>query len=311
MLEPGQGAHQGRRHQVPADRGGATALRQPVGDAAGQGGYSSSLSPHHFLLLISSSSPPPHLLLQVAGHAGVTGLLGQVATFQADAARLLEGEAELAAVERCLAAGEGLEIELAEVGRLRARAEQLAWLEETAELLAEAGEASAEAVRALEAAGLALQPCPGVERGLGRLQGLRLALEGWEERAAAVQAAGTKLALVEVERLVGEGEALSSHLPSLDRLREACRRAREWWGRAEALQVLPSSSFLSSSSSFLSSSPSSLSSSLSSSSRSRRTTRTWTPWRRWWPAGGRCPSGSTRCSTSRHRCCTCTSTLIP
>ena len=33
-----------------------------------------------------------------------------------------------------------------------------------------------------------------------------------------------------------EGEGLLSQLPSLDRLREACKRAREWWGRAEALQ---------------------------------------------------------------------------
>ena len=32
-----------------------------------------------------------------------------------------------------------------------------------------------------------------------------------------------------------EGEGLLSQLPSLDRLREACKRAREWWGRAEAL----------------------------------------------------------------------------
>ena len=36
-----------------------------------------------------------------------------------------------------------------------------------------------------------------------------------------------------------EGEGLLSQLPSLDRLREACKRAREWWGRAEALLQQP------------------------------------------------------------------------
>ena len=95
---------------------------------------------------------------------------------------------------------------------------------------------SVEAVRSLESAGLALQPHPTVERGLSRLAGLRLSLDSWEERAAACLAANPKLGLTEVERLVTEGEALSSSLPSLDRLKESCRKAREWWLKAEALQ---------------------------------------------------------------------------
>ena len=81
-----------------------------------------------------------------------------------------------------------------------------------------------------------MQPHPSVERGLSRLAGLRLSLDSWEERAAACLAANPKLGLTEVERLVTEGEALSSSLPSLDRLKEACRKAREWWLKAEALQ---------------------------------------------------------------------------
>ena len=112
-----------------------------------------------------------------------------------------------------------------------------------------------EAVRSLESAGLALQPHPSVERGLSRLAGLRfdkktknkdlnfsnlndlrLSLDSWEERAGACLVANPKLGLTEVERLVTEGEALSSSLPSLDRLKEACRKAREWWVKAEALQ---------------------------------------------------------------------------
>ena len=71
---------------------------------------------------------------------------------------------------------------------------------------------------------------------LSLLAGLRLSLDSWEERAAACLAANPKLGLTEVERLVTEGEALSSSLPSLDRLKEACRKAREWWLKAEALQ---------------------------------------------------------------------------
>ena len=189
---------------------------------------------------------------RVAGHEGVAGLLQQVgnldllnlmatllqvANFQQEANHLLEKDgAELEAVEKCLERGEGLEIELLEVARLRAKAEQLAWQEEVQELLQEPAEVNLEAVRALEAAGLALQPHPAVERGLGKLAGLRTSMETWETRAAACLAASPKQGLAEVERLVAEGESLSASLPSLDRLRDSCRRAREWWSRAEALQ---------------------------------------------------------------------------
>ena len=63
-----------------------------------------------------------------------------------------------------------------------------------------------------------------------------MSLDSWEERAGACLVANPKLGLTDVERLVTEGEALSSSLPSLDRLKEACRKAREWWVKAEALQ---------------------------------------------------------------------------
>ena len=73
-------------------------------------------------------------------------------------------------------------------------------------------------------------------RNFSNLNDLRLSLDSWEERAGACLVANPKLGLTDVERLVTEGEALSSSLPSLDRLKEACRKAREWWVKAEALQ---------------------------------------------------------------------------
>ena len=73
---------------------------------------------------------------KVAGFTGVCSLLDQAAQFQDEAAKLLQANAlELEFVERCLEKGEELGIELIEVEQLRARADQLAWLEEVAELL--------------------------------------------------------------------------------------------------------------------------------------------------------------------------------
>merc|ERR550525_2217113 len=44
------------------------------------------------------------------------------------------------------------------------------------------------------------------------------------------------MGLLEIERLVKEGESLSTALPVLEKLQESCRKAREWWSKAEALQ---------------------------------------------------------------------------
>merc|ERR550525_2202359 len=44
------------------------------------------------------------------------------------------------------------------------------------------------------------------------------------------------MGLLEIERLVKEGESLSTALPVLEKLQESCRKAREWWVEAEALQ---------------------------------------------------------------------------
>ena len=57
--------------------------------------------------------------------------------FQAEASHLLEEEdhVELEQVDRLLEKGELLEIEMVEIDHLRARADQLAWCNEVAELL--------------------------------------------------------------------------------------------------------------------------------------------------------------------------------
>jgi len=174
---------------------------------------------------------------KVSGHEGVTELLDNVSKFQQEAANLLEREVvEVEEIEKCLETGELLEIDLQEVNQLRSKSDQMTWLEEVKEFIEDPSEITVEASKQLEAAGMSLQPHPNVEKGLFKLKGLRQTLEGWEEKANACLTANPKLGLIEVERLVTEGEALSTALPTLEKLTEACRKAREWWARAEALQ---------------------------------------------------------------------------
>jgi len=174
---------------------------------------------------------------KVSGQEGVCELLRNVAKFKETASRLLEKEkSSLEEVQKCLEKGEMLDIYLPEVERLRARLDQLDWLKEVKEVLEDPSEISTDLLTGLENRGCNLKPRPEVEAGLSRLRGLRVTMDQWESRAGTCLQAANKSNLEEVERLVREGENISSGLPSLERLREACRKAKEWWSRAENLQ---------------------------------------------------------------------------
>merc|ERR1719461_740424 len=174
---------------------------------------------------------------KVTGHDGVADLLDNVSVFQKEAAKILSRDnVDVEDIDKCLEKGEGLEIDLQELVHLKAKSDQLTWLEEVKEFIDDPSEVTVEASKSLEAAGMALPPHPSIERGLAKLKGLRMTLEAWEEKASQCLASSPKMGLLEVEKLVREGESLSTALPVLEKLQDSCRRAREWWARAEALQ---------------------------------------------------------------------------
>ena len=63
---------------------------------------------------------------KVTGHDGVAELLDNVASFQREAGRLLGRDSvEVEDIDKCLEKGEGLEIDLVELGQLKARSDQV------------------------------------------------------------------------------------------------------------------------------------------------------------------------------------------
>ena len=174
---------------------------------------------------------------KVTGHDGVAELLANVTEFKAEAARILNRDAvEVEDIEKCMERGEALEIDLQELSHLRSKCDMLTWLEEVRDFMDDPTEVTVEASKQLEAAGMSLPPHPSIERGLAKLKGLRMTLEAWEKKATDCMTSNPKMGLLDVERLVKEGEILSTALPVLEKLQESCRKAREWWTRAEALQ---------------------------------------------------------------------------
>merc|ERR1719410_2557900 len=174
---------------------------------------------------------------KVTGHDGVADLLDSVSEWQKEAARVLGREAvDVEDIDKCLEKGELLEIDLQELSKLKDKSDQLTWLDEVKEFMDDPSEVTVEASKQLEAAGMALPPHHSIERGLAKLKGLRMTLEAWEEKATDCMTSNPKTGLLEIERLVKEGESLSTALTVLEKLKDSCRKAREWWARAEALQ---------------------------------------------------------------------------
>jgi len=174
---------------------------------------------------------------KVTGQQGVIDLLGKVTKFKADASQLMERDkVTLETVEEMVERGEALDIYLPEVEMLRTRLDQLQWIKEVKEILDDPSEVSSDSLIGLEQRGCNLKPRPDVESGLSRLSGLRMTMDQWETRASSCLQATPKWGLEEVERLVLEGESISNGLPSLEKLKDAIKKAKEWWSRAENLQ---------------------------------------------------------------------------
>ena len=152
------------------------------------------------------SSQLKSLPVKVEGQEGVEKLLENLEKFRAEAARLLESrESTVEEVEKCLTLADGLDIDLEEVGRLKTRKKQLAWIEQAEEAIDDPSDVNVEQLKELEMVGLDLPPHPRVEHCLARLRGLVITLEQWEEKAKTCLASENKYSLVEVEKLVAEG----------------------------------------------------------------------------------------------------------
>ncbi|TRY70876.1 hypothetical protein TCAL_02904 [Tigriopus californicus] len=177
------------------------------------------------------------LPVKVSGREGVQELLEQVDGFQKDAQKLLEmKKPDVSDIEKCLELGVSLEVELTELAALKNKLKQTQWLEEVQELLDDPQTCTFEQLKEVLDSGTDLPAHPDVEKALGEISGLLTQADGWEEKAKLCLAAKPKWSMTDVERLVKEGDAISQGLPGLSALKDALRKAREWWSRAESLQ---------------------------------------------------------------------------
>ncbi len=174
---------------------------------------------------------------KVAGHESVKELLEQVESFQKDAHKLLDlAKPDAKDVEKCIDFGVGLEIELPELNQLKGKHKQTEWLEEVQELLDDPQASSFSQLKEVLDAGTDLPPHPAVEKALAEISGLLTQADAWEVKAKTCLNAKPRWSMSDVERLVREAETISNGLPSLSVLKDAVRKAKDWWTRADAIK---------------------------------------------------------------------------
>ena len=174
---------------------------------------------------------------KVSGQETVIELLEHVQVFQKDARKLLDMEKPGAKdIEKCVEVGVGLDVELPELEQLRSKQKTTEWLEEVQELMDEPGETSFDQMKDVLQAGAELPSNSAVEKALANVSGLLTQADSWEDKAKLCLSAKPRWTMSDVEKLVREGETVSNGLPSLNLLKEALRKAKDWWAKADSIR---------------------------------------------------------------------------
>ncbi|CAL4073717.1 unnamed protein product [Meganyctiphanes norvegica] len=167
----------------------------------------------------------------------VKELLTRVTTFQEEALALLNQEMpDSEALHKMVDTGCTLDIDLAELPRLKHKLQQVEWLEEVEDTCDDSATVTTEQVKRLLQAATTLPPHPKIEKAMAELQQLLNNMELWEEKATQALNAKPGLNVSEGEELVKQAEEVPAHLPSVIALKEAVKRAREWTNKVTAIQ---------------------------------------------------------------------------
>jgi len=171
----------------------------------------------------------------------VKQLLDKVKEFQSKAATVLATELRAderkdAELRELLDLGQGLDIELSELGAVRDRCQQEEWLKRVADAH-EDGTATLEELQEMIASGGALPSHAVIDKALEDLRELVARAEKWQQRAKDCLKNHSDKQLELLEAMAAEADELPVFLPDMATVADLHRKATEWMARAQALQT--------------------------------------------------------------------------
>ncbi|KAG9335221.1 hypothetical protein JZ751_005576 [Albula glossodonta] len=174
----------------------------------------------------------------VISHARqVKELLENVEDFHERAQAALADETpDSSKLQALLDLGGGLDVELAELPRLKQELQQARWLDEVRLTLAEPQRVTLELMKRLIDSGVGLAPHHAVEKAMAELQEILTVSERWEDKARTCLQARPRHSMATLESIVLEAKNIPAYLPNVLALREALQKAKEWTAKVEAIQ---------------------------------------------------------------------------
>lgn len=167
----------------------------------------------------------------------VKALVDKVKQFQEHARYLLQERdfVPSAEIASCIELGNELDIELPEIGNLKAKLEQSQWLEEKKSLMEEKNSVTLEAIRNLINTGLKVPPNYSVEDGIAELQEMEEKINVWEDKAKKALSGKHLPTITQLEALLKEADSIGGCLPTRAVIKETVKKARDWIHKSDYL----------------------------------------------------------------------------
>ena len=134
-------------------------------------------------------------------------------------------------VGRLLELGNSLDIDLPELPLLKHRHQKVLWLEEVQEALEDPSCVVADVVKTLMDKSLTLPPHRRIEATRTLLYQLLNDINEWDSKAASLLQAKDS-SIEEADALLAEAKKIPASMPSVNALRDAAKKAREWTAKA-------------------------------------------------------------------------------
>ncbi|XP_054279560.1 lysine-specific demethylase 5A [Macrosteles quadrilineatus] len=164
----------------------------------------------------------------------IKDLLQKAKEFQEEAAKILsQNVVDSKLIETTIKNGFFLNIEFAELFKLKEKLNQMRWLEEVNIVRADSEEMTIEAIKELIETTEKITPFPEMEQNVNELQQLLQKMEAWEKKAQACLESKETQNLKSWEDLLEEAEGIDAHLPSRTAIKEILKKSKDWIAKAE------------------------------------------------------------------------------
>ncbi|XP_075219892.1 lysine-specific demethylase 5A-like isoform X2 [Lycorma delicatula] len=175
----------------------------------------------------------------------VKQLLNSAKAFQKEAKELLSDDiVDVKDLEKCIDAGTMLDIEFAELPRLKVKLDQTRWLEDFKTMMEKSDQITVDHLQNMIKAGASIIPVYEIECGIAKLHELLEKVECWEEKAKICLNHRTRQSISHLENILNEADDIKAFLPSKNAIKDNLKKGKEWNSRLKVIMNYPNDPYI-------------------------------------------------------------------